>query len=558
MSPFRSTDPSERLQTTPMLRHTKSNLLLLGPSGVGKTLLVSTVASLLRVPFITIDATPLTASGYVGDDVDMIAKRLVAEARRICLADALTNARLSAEDVVEVTEEDVVRTAQRGIVYIDEVDKLATRKAGSGSSATGSGRDIGGEAVQQALLRLLEGCQIQVQEASPRGGAPSTRPASYGGSQRQGPSSSGQSSASPSHGPKSGAAMQLSASASGSSGPSTGGSGPAPSPSQQMSTYLLDTSSVLFVLSGAFVGIEDIVRQRIAPSSLSGKPTPPADEPTATDQDLIAYGLIPEFLGRIASLCTLQPLTEDELVRILVEPRNSLVEQYTSLLAASGVELRVSPKGLRALVRRAQGKDQTGSSTHSSSSSGARGLRRVMEDTLLDAMFLAPGGSIRFALLDEDAAAGRGEVRFWSRGGRSAFLDAWNEEDDEHSKPILAQPKAQATAHKSAGARPQRKPSVTSSRSGKTDATSFFSPNAARRPADAIRAQRYIDPASQQLIDEADADASVSANNTRPSASGSSPSTPLLTKSTHAIARRKNRARLNRPSRVGNLRVSIG
>ncbi|CAO1621254.1 unnamed protein product [Parajaminaea phylloscopi] len=544
------------------LRHAKSNLLLAGPSGVGKTLLVSTLASLLKVPFVTIDATPLTASGYVGEDVDVIGRRLVAEARKLCelkATEASATGSSSAGDDPPYTEEDVIRMAQSGIVYIDEVDKLAARRGGSaaGSSPTG-GRDIGGEAVQQALLRLLEGGIISVQA-----------PAAAGGESLQ-------SRLRESHRRRK-AGMAVSHSGSGSTTPQS-----VNSQSSSTVTYNVDTSSVLFILSGAFVGIEDTILHRLFPNG-TGSTTPSATDLLSqmTEQDLIAYGLIPELMGRVPSLCALTPLTEEELVKIMTVPRNSLVEQYSAILAASGVELKATRKALRCVARRLSGNPLDGQSASSSSSTatavptGARGLRRLLEDLLLDVMFLAPGGSIRYALLDEEAASGCGEVKVWSRGGRNAWINAYNEESD--GVPHRSETSVQGQGTKadkstmgdadSSHAKSSTPFTLSKMQSGNSQlrGTGAQERGNPKRKEGAFSAQRYIDPVSQHLIDEAEADDASTEGAARQDTGERLPDTAKSqpwwqTNSGHVAtqARRKSRARLNRPSRVGNLRISIG
>lgn len=552
------------------LHHSKSNLLLTGPSGVGKTLLVSTLASVLRVPFITIDATPLTASGYVGEDVDIIARRLVAEARRICEQ----NAMIAAEDGEQegFTEEDVVQLAQRGIVYIDEVDKLAARRHGSGSgpSTGSSGRDIGGEAVQQSLLRLLEGCVVPVQApASPqsRTSAPTFSNNNHRRKRKE----------------KMAEAALAAEDRSGSNAVKSNGEHSVGSlGSQQMTTYQVDTSSVLFILSGAFVGIEDIIRDRVSPSSVAADKTSPQMPTSAlldhlTEQDLITYGIIPELLGRVPSLCTLKPLTEDELVRIMTEPRNSLLEQYRAVLASSGVEFRATKKALSRIARRLLGRDDPGRTQDQAKTdlgvTGARGLRRVMEDLLLDTMFLSPGGSIRYALLDDEAAAGSGDVKVWSRGGRNAFQNAWAEEENEaevgHPAPSKADrasspsTRQSSTSSSSSSGAHQRIESP-SKQLESTDRRKAFLQKHKSAPQDQPRssriseiAHRYVDPVSQSLIDEAEGNSGDQTLQARSSTSRSDPGNIPNPSHFATLARRKSRARLTRPSRVGNLRINI-
>lgn len=450
--------------------------------------------------------------------------------------------------------------AQRGIVYIDEVDKLAARRAGSGgggggtAASGGGGRDIGGEAVQQALLRILEGCILQVQGPAPRPGSSSLK--------------SSPPSSSPSKGKGRSAAE---AGVAGGSSSSSESSINSPMSSGQPTTYNLDTSSVLFVLSGAFVGIEDLIRQRLSSSVDASTSTSALLSRHLAEADLLSYGLIPEFLGRVPSICPLLPLSEDEMVRILIEPRNSLVEQYRCLLALSGVELKVTKKGLREIAKTAMHGEQreetaTGNvdasaasvgSASTTTATGARGLRGILESLLLEVMFLSPGGSIRFALIDADAASGKGDVKVWSRGGRGAWLNAWAEEEEEDSAGRLsgssvAQGKGakREQVQRSRDAKTSSRPSSASTVSA-TPTTSRASPP--------YRYERYIDPTSQSLIDAAESGGN---EGSAPSSSNSSvadrPSRPRLTAAQiDVVARRKSRARLNRPSRVGNVRVSL-
>lgn len=445
-SPPRSSPSRKQGASLTDVHHTKSNLMLIGPSGSGKTLLMSTLASALSVPFVSIDATRLTSSGYVGDDVDIIGRRLLAEARRIA--------------GTEATEEDIRNVAERGIVFIDEVDKLAKTSSGSGQ------RDIGGEGVQQALLRLLEGCVLHIQ-----GPGPGTSPT--------------------------GQAQQAQ-----------------PKQPQQEVVYQIDTSSVLFVASGAFGGLQDIIKAR-QPSE--------NDSPSSTavlESDLIAFGLIPEFVGRLPSISTLDPLTEHDLVRILTEPRNSLLSQYTSLLRSSNVSFLATTAALREIAHMA---NQT--------STGARSLRRIFEDSLLDVMYAAPGGSIRYALLDQAAVKPGGEVKVWSRGGQHAFMNAY-EDEERRFTPDTTPPQGKKTQTRAGVQRPRRK-----------------------------EAERYIDPTSQQLIDEAEESGrgNVKAKMaTSPTISTITQQTGLTGLQLSTIARRMSRPRLNRPSRVGNLRVQVG
>ncbi len=291
----------------------KSNVLLLGPTGTGKTLLVRTLAKFLDAPLAITDATRLTEAGYVGEDVENIVLELYREAGS-----------------------DLERT-QRGIIYIDEIDKS------SRTSSSSTVRDVSGEGVQQALLKLLEGTVANV---PPNGG-------------RKHP---------------------------------------------QEEFLRIDTTNILFICGGAFCGLESIIERRIGRRAVGfgaqiARPRE-IDEASLLQhiqpQDLVQYGLLPELIGRLPVLTTTNPLDEDDLCAILVEPRNALVKQFQRLFALDRAELTFAQGALRAVARRAIERG-----------TGARGLRAVLEDVMLDAMFDVPSmDGVSACHITEDVVAG--------------------------------------------------------------------------------------------------------------------------------------------------------
>ncbi|KAK0127916.1 hypothetical protein ONS96_007415 [Cadophora gregata f. sp. sojae] len=442
-SPYRSAapPPDPELGHLPLPEDTrtvieKSNVLLLGPSGVGKTYILSTLARVLEVPFATVDCSALTQAGYIGTDIESSIERLL------------------------LASQHSIQKCETGIIFFDEVDKLAK------PAIMTHGRDVSGEGVQQGLLKMIEGTTVTVNAKSDR--------------------------SSKTEGGREGGRLDR------------GGRDTVQGQMGKSEQYTIDTTNILFVFAGAFVGLEKIISSRLSSgsslgfgaqlktppshsssskSSLSSKHTPsqPNILDSVTPSDLQTYGLIPELLGRIPITVALTPLNLHQLITILTSPRNSLVKQFTALFNTYGIQLKFTSGALHAIAERVLSPSSSSSHPTSSSASstststtaasgngtsnpiGARGLRSILESLLSEIMFHGPGSAIRFCLVDESFvrshfspsstsslsssssfssssknSSSSGDVptseakmpRCWSRGQSRAFEEAWEREEE--------------------------------------------------------------------------------------------------------------------------------
>lgn len=310
----------------------KSNILMVGPTGTGKTLLARTLARKLKVPFAIADATTLTEAGYVGEDVENILLKLILN-----------------------TPDNDIKKAERGIIFVDEIDKIS--KKGENVSIT---RDVSGEGVQQALLKIIEGTVASV--------------------------------------------------------PVQGGR---KHPNQNM--YKIDTSNILFICGGAFVGLDKIIAERITTQPIGFGSDVKSEKERSLEElfeslhpeDLIKFGLIPEFIGRLPIHVALNELSEDDLVRIIKEPKNSIIKQYSAALAIENCELEVTEEAIRAIAKKSI-KEKT----------GARGIRSILENTMLSIMYHLPSNKeITKVIIDEDVVNNKIPAKVFNKNNQEIKLD---------------------------------------------------------------------------------------------------------------------------------------
>lgn len=313
---------AEEQETDPDVQIEKSNMLLLGPTGSGKTFMVKTLAHLLQVPLAITDATALTEAGYIGDDVESVISKLLANA------------------------DNDVELAEKGIVYIDEIDKIAKKQ-------NATTRDVSGESVQQALLKLLEGADVEVPVGATNKNA-------------------------------------------------------------MVPMTTVNTSHILFICGGAFPGLEDIIKKRLTKQGTMGFGSDLRDKydddkiflPKVETEDIREYGLIPEFIGRLPIVFSLEAMDEDLLVKVLTEPRNAIVKQYQKLFRMDEVDLEFEEEALRAVAKKAAAKK-----------TGARALRSIIEEFMMDIMYEIPKDEmIGKVVITKDYIEGKGAPQIIMRG----------------------------------------------------------------------------------------------------------------------------------------------